>query len=170
MAATKKANGAANDFGYRTFALGGFEFERDEYFAHIAWPGGTHSMPVDLFLRAMIRDLAWSFFYGTVNFDGVFGTTNHYGSVDVFAGLYNSGYRKQNREHVKNFKSDDVKAMFEALLEDWTNEGFDPFASPAETGSAFGPKNGSNKEAITRHRVTAHSLVVRPALRLRARS
>src|SRR6476661_1493259 len=65
MAATKKANGAANDFGYRTFALGGFEFERDEYFAHIAWPGGTHSMPVDLFLRAMIRDLAWSFFYGT---------------------------------------------------------------------------------------------------------
>src|SRR5579872_1331071 len=71
MAATKKTGGAANDFGYRTFALGGFEFERDEYFAHIAWPGGTHSMPVDLFLRAMIRDLAWSFFYGTVNFDGV---------------------------------------------------------------------------------------------------
>ena len=77
MAATKKTDYAANDFGYRTFALGGFKFERDEYFAHIAWPGGTHSMPVDLFLRAMIRDLAWSFFYGTVNFDGIFGTTNH---------------------------------------------------------------------------------------------
>jgi len=34
---------------------------------------------------------------GTVNFDAVFGTTNHYGNVDVFAGLYNSGYRKRNR-------------------------------------------------------------------------
>ena len=29
-------------------------------------------------------------------------------------------------------------------MSDWTNEGFDPFASPEETGSAFGPKNGDN--------------------------
>ncbi len=134
---TRQSDTSVNDFGYRSFALGGFKFERDEYFARITWPEGSHSMPVDLFLRAMIRDLAWSFFYGTVNFDNVFGTTNHYGNVDVFAGLYNSGYRKQNREHVENFKSDDVKAMFEALLEDWTNEGFDPFAAPQETGSMY---------------------------------
>ena len=156
---TKQSDNSVNDFGYRSFALGGFKFERDEYFAHITWPDGTHSMPVDLFLRAMIRDLAWSFFYGTVNFDDVFGTTNHYGNVDVFAGLYNSGYRRQNREHVENFKSDDVKAMFEALLEDWTNEGFDPFAAPQETGSAFGPKHGSNSKAITRKRLTAKRMV-----------
>jgi hypothetical protein len=44
-------------------------------------------------------------------------------------------------------------------LDDWTNEGFDPFASPTETGSAFGPKNGDNKRAITRHRVTAKRMV-----------
>src|SRR5579872_5754681 len=110
MAATKKStsqsNSQANDFGYRNFALGGFKFERDEYFANITWPGGSHSMPVDLFLRAMVRDLAWSFFYGTVNFDNVFGTTNHYGHVDVFVGLYNAGYRKQNRHRVENFKTE----------------------------------------------------------------
>ena len=30
----------ANDYGYRTFTLGKFNFERDEYFAHLTWPGG----------------------------------------------------------------------------------------------------------------------------------
>jgi len=158
MMATQSA-GKVNDYGYRSFELGGFKFERDEYFAHIAWPAGSHSMPVDLFLRAMIRDLAWSFFYGTVNFDSVFGTTNHYGNVDVFAGLYSDGYRKHNRHRVENFKSDDVKAIFEAILEDWTNERFDPFAAPQETGSAFGPKRGSNRAAITRKRLTARRMV-----------
>jgi hypothetical protein len=158
MMATQ-STGGVNDYGYRCFALGGFRFERDEYFARITWPGGSHSMPVDLFLRAMIRDLAWSFFYGTVNFDSVFGTTNHYGTVDVFAGLYNSGYRGHNRHRVENFGSDEVKAVFEAILEDWTNERFDPFAAPQETGSAFGPKQGSNRAAITRKRLTARRMV-----------
>lgn len=148
-----------NDFGYRAFKLGGFKFERDEYFAHITWPDGSHAMPVDAFLRALIRDLAWSFFYGTVNFDQVFGTTNHYGNVDVFAGLYNPGYRKSNRHHVENFNSEQAKAVFEAMLDDWTNEGFDPFAAPAETGSAFGPKHGNNRAAITRKRLTAKRMV-----------
>ena len=45
------------------------------------------------------------------------------------------------------------------MLDDWTNEGFDPFASPTETGAAFGIKNGDNKAAITRHRVTAQRMV-----------
>ena len=97
-------------------------------------------MPVDLFLRAMMRDVAWGFFYGTVNFDDVFGTTNHYGNVDVFAGLYNSGYRKQNEQHVENFKSDDVMAMFEAMLEDWTNEGFDPVRRAAGNRQRLRPQ------------------------------
>ena len=51
-------------------------------------------------------------------------------------------------------------AAFEALLEDWTNEGFDPFAAPQETGSAFGPKHGSNTEAITRKRLTAKRMAL----------
>src|SRR5712692_10865818 len=159
MAEAKQAAEAVNQFGYRPFALGGFNFERDEYFSHISWPGGSHTMSVETFLRALIRDLAWNFFYGMVNFDHVFGTTNHYGNVDVFAGLYNSGYRKQNKQRVENFNSEDVKAMFEALLEDWTNEGFDPFAAPQETRSAFGPKHGSNSKAITRKRLTAKRMV-----------
>jgi hypothetical protein len=159
MAEAKQAAEAVNQFGYRSFALGGFHFERDEYFAHINWSGGSHTMSVETFLRALIRDLAWNFFYGMVNFDHVFGTTNHYGNVDVFAGLYNAGYRSQNKHHVENFKSEDALAVFRALMEDWTNEGFDPFAAPAETGSAFGPKRGENRKAINRKRLTAKRMV-----------
>jgi len=148
-----------NEFGYRTFKLGGFNFRRDEYFVHIEWPGGGHLLPADKFLRALIRDVAWNFFYGIINFDEVFGTTNHYGTVDIFAGLYNDGYRSRNMHHVENFDSDQARAVFEQMLEDWTNEGFDPFAAPQETGSAFGPKRGNNLRAVTRKRVVAKRMV-----------
>ena len=60
---------------------------------------------VDDFLRALQRDVAWDFFYGTVNFDGVFGTVNHYGTVDMFAGRYNDAYRKAELDHVENFET-----------------------------------------------------------------
>ena len=50
-------------------------------------------MPIDAFLRALMRDVAWGFFYGTVNFDNVFGTVNHYGTVEMFIGLFNEAYR-----------------------------------------------------------------------------
>ena len=72
--------------GFKVFTIGNFRFERCEYFAYIHWPTGSHMMPVDAFLRALMRDIAWGFFYGTVNFDNVVGTTNHYGTVDLFAG------------------------------------------------------------------------------------
>ena len=45
------------------------------------------------------------------------------------------------------------------MLDDWTNAGFDPFASPAETDKPFGVKDGSNTEAITRRRVAANRMV-----------
>jgi hypothetical protein len=153
MAQTKPAS--VNQHGYRIFQIGHFTFSRDEYFAHIEWPGGNHLMPVDKFLKALMRDVAWNFFYGIVNFDEIFGTTNHYGTVDVFAGLYNAGYRAQNKQYVENFASDEARALFEEMLDDWTVEGFDPFAAPAETGSAFGPKNGNNSRAVKRARVVA---------------
>ena len=148
-----------NDSGYRHFTLGGYTFERDEYFVHLAWPGGSHTMPVDAFLRSLMRDVSWNFFYGVVNFDQVFGTTNHYGNVDVFAGLYSAGYRDQNKHHVENFKSEEARGVFGAMLEDWTNEGFDPFAAPEETGTPFGPKRGSNQAAINRKRLVATRMV-----------
>ena len=144
-----------NEHGYKVFTLGGFRFSRDEYFTHIEWPGGSHLMPVDKFLKALMRDVAWNFFYGIVNFDEVFGTMNHYGTVDVFAGQFNAGYRASNKDHTENFASDRARAIFDEMLEDWTNEGFDPFAAPEETGSAFGPKRGSNSVAVKRKRVTA---------------
>ena len=85
---TVQASEPDNYYGYRQFKKGKFEFRRDEYFVHIRWPKGTHTMTVDVFLRALQRDIAWNFFYGTVNFDGVFGTMNHYGTVDMFAGRF----------------------------------------------------------------------------------
>jgi hypothetical protein len=148
-----------NAEGYREFTIGGFHFRRDEFFAHVTWPTGSHVISVDAFLRALQRDVAWDFFYGTVNFDGVFGTVNHYGTVDMFAGRYNDSYRKAELDHVENFPSPQLRATFEAMLDDWTINGFDPFASPAETAKPFGVKAGSNTAAVTRHRVTASRMV-----------
>ena len=151
-----------NQFGYRDFSLGEFTFSRDEYFAYVEWPTGKHVMSVDTFLKALQRDVAWQFFYGIVNFDGVIGTVNHYGTVDLFAGRYNDVYRKAELDHMENFETPLIKETFEHMLDDWTNAGFDPFASPTETGSAFGIKNGDNRPAITRHRVTAARMVSVP--------
>src|SRR5215468_9869337 len=124
--------GTARDLGYQAFSIGKFRFERDEYFAHISWPKGRHIMPVDAFLRALMRDVAWGFFYGTVNFDHVFGTTNHYGTVDMFAGTYNEAYKRAGLDHLELFKSDELMGVFKAMVKDWTNEAYDPFAAPGE--------------------------------------
>ena len=83
---TQATNGLTSDSGYLSFKLGEFSFSRDDYFVHLAWPRGSHMLPADRFLRALMRDVAWNFFYGIVNFDEVFGTVNHYGTVKVFAG------------------------------------------------------------------------------------
>ena len=70
--------------------VGAFRFERDEYFAHIRWPSGSHTLDIGNFLRALMRDVAWGFFYGWVNFDHVIGTVNKYTSVDLYAGSFNA--------------------------------------------------------------------------------
>ena len=148
-----------NDHGYQAFTLGEFQFSRDEYFVYVKWPTGSHVMSADAFLRALQRDVAWDFFYGIVNFDGVVGTMNHYGTVDLFAGRYNDSYRKAELDHVENFETPKIRETFKSMLDDWTNKTFDPFASPFETGTAFGAKNGENRAAINRHRVTAKRMV-----------
>ncbi len=148
-----------NDAGYQSFSIGGFRFNRDEYFATIEWPTGRHQMSIDLFLRCVQRDVAWGFFYGIVNFDSVIGTMNHYGNVDMFAGRFNEAYRKAEVDYNENFDHDDLMGCFTAMLDDWTNEGYDPFAAPLETGSPFGKNNGSNTEAVTRERVVAKRMV-----------
>jgi hypothetical protein len=153
------ARGATNADGYASFSLGEFRFSRDEFFVYISWPTGNHMMSVDAFLRALQRDVAWDFFYGIVNFDGVFGTVNHYGTVDIFAGRYNDSYRKAELDYSENHETPVIRETFKALLSDWTNESFDPFASPHETGSAFGLKHGDNDAAVTRQRVAARRMV-----------
>ncbi|MFM0519079.1 MULTISPECIES: hydroxyquinol 1,2-dioxygenase [Caballeronia] len=143
--------------GYRAFRLGDFEFSRDSYFATVKWPSKgqtrTHQIPVDDFLRAMMRDVAWGFFYGWVNFDHVLGTRNHYGKVDLYAGTYNASFKEAGIDYVQQFDTPLIMATFKEILKDWVNEGFDPFAAPGETGSAFGDKNGDNLEAIERFRI-----------------
>ena len=153
------ATDKATALGYKSFEIGKFLFTRDEYFAHVHYPGGRHVMPVDEFLRALMRDVAWGFFYGTVNFDQVFGTVNHYGMVDMYVGLFNAAYRESGRHYVETFDSKDLKAVYEGMLNDWTNEGFDPFAAPDETGRPFGAKNGSNTAAVQRARVVTNRMI-----------
>jgi hypothetical protein len=145
--------------GYRTFTLGEFTFQRDEYFVTITWPAKgqrqSHTMSADAFLRAIMRDVAWGFFYGLVNFDTVFGTRNLYGRVELFAGRYNEAIHKAGLSYVEVFDSPVAMKKFKEILADWVNEGFDPFAAPAETGAAaaFGEKHGNNLAAIERFRV-----------------
>ncbi len=129
--------------GYRSFQLGRFSFSRDEYFATIGWQARetqlAHTLPVDAFLRALMRDVAWGFFYGWVNFDGVVGTRNRYGTVELYAGRYNNGYRDSGLDYTETFDTAHIESTFKGILEDWTNSGFDPFAAPTETGNtAFG--------------------------------
>ncbi len=165
LSTSKMATGPverSNETGYRAFAAGGFRFARDEYFARLTWPGGSHIIAIDAFLRAMMRDVAWGFFYGVVNFDGVFGTINHYGEVTLFAGRFNDAYRDASRDHEERFASAELMEVFKAILADWTNDGYDPFAAPMETGVPWGLKNGSNAPAIGRNRVTARRMVGLP--------
>jgi len=156
------ASPTVNAEGYHSFSLGEFTFRRDEYFVYIGWPTGSHVMSADAFLRALQRDVAWDFFYGIVNFDGVFGTVNHYGTVDIFGGRYNDSYRKAELDYSENVETPTIRETFKAILADWTNEGFDPFASPHETGAAFGIKNGDNQAAVSRRRVAAKRIVGAP--------
>jgi hypothetical protein len=161
MSTVTKAS-VTRDLGYQSFAAGQFRFERDEYFAHIYYPLGRHVMPIDAYLRALMRDVAWGFFYGTVNFDTVLGTINHYGTVDMFVGLNNPSYRDAQRAYIETFDSGELGEVFVRMLGDWTNEGFDPFAAPSETGTPFGPKRGGNLAAVGRQRVVASRMVGLP--------
>jgi hypothetical protein len=154
--------GPDNVTGYRSFQAGGFEFSRDEYFAHIVWPKGTHVVPIDQFLRSMIRAIAWNFFYGTINFDAVFGTVNHYGTVDMFAGRFNDAYVNGGLDYSEVFDSDALMTIFKDVAADWTNEGFDPFAAPQETGTAWGRKRDENPTALGRQRITARRMIGLP--------
>ena len=150
--------------GYKAYTLGAFQFRRDEYFAHITWTTNdgrplSHTMDVANFLRALMRDVAWGFFYGGVNFDHVIGTTNHYKTVDLYAGSYNLTMKAANVDRLETFPTEQIAATFSQMLDDWTNEGFDPFAAPQETGSPYGRRHGNNTAKITRARELAKRCV-----------
>ncbi|MCH8187957.1 MAG: hydroxyquinol 1,2-dioxygenase [Proteobacteria bacterium] len=159
-----KASDPSNVTGYRSFELGSFKFKRDEYFVNITWKTKdgeiTHYMSADVFLRALMRDVAWNFFYFQINFDTVFGTNNLYGTVEMFAGSYDEAYREAGLNLTETFETPEILATFKAMLDDWTNAGFDPFAAPEETGTAWlGRKNGNNRTAINRERQVCKRMV-----------
>ena len=115
--------GTDPETGYSSFKLGSFEFRRDEYFAHVTWPKGSHIMEIDRFLRAMVRDIGWGFFYGWIFFDDIFGTTNHYGTVDVFAGAYDRGCKEAGIDWLETFSAEAVSEAFTTIRQDWMSEG-----------------------------------------------
>jgi hypothetical protein len=161
-AETNQTVGAPNSDGYHGFRLGAFGFERDQYFVRISWHGTTHTMTADAFLQALQRDIAYDFFYSIVNFDEVFGTINHYGTVEMFGGIYNESFRAAGLAHVEEFPTKVIRDVFRAMLDDWTNENFDPFVSPRETGSAFGPKHGRNPVVLERHPLAVKRMIGLP--------
>src|SRR5690606_33143309 len=142
--------GTDPDTGYSSFRLGSFTFRRDEYFAHVGWPKGSHIIEVDRFLRAMVRDIGWGFFYGWIFFDDIFGTTNHYGTVDLFAGAYDAGYKAKGLDHLETFPAEVVKEAFETISQNWINEGYDPLRARLETGSPLGPKTVERTDDLVR--------------------
>ncbi len=159
-----QASPAHAELGYKSFQLGGFNFRRDEYFAHVSWTTRdgrpmSHSADVGGYLRALMRDVAWGFFYGWVNFDQVIGTVNHYQSVDFYAGSFNGTMKEAGVDRLESFPPPQIRATFEQMLDDWTNASFDPFAAPQETGSPYGRKNGNNTAKITRARELAKRCV-----------
>ena len=168
-----KVNASTPDavHGYKSYTLGAFTFRRDEYFAHLGWTTNdgrplSHTMDVANFLRALMRDVAWGFFYGGVNFDHVIGTTNHYKTVDLYAGTYNATLKSAGVDRLENFPTEQIAATFQQMLDDWTNEGFDPFAAPQETGSPCGTSANARFTGAPRASVRSARSSFRPTQRL----
>ena len=136
--------------GYRSFTFGGFTFSRDEYFVHIKWPKGSHTMEADRFLRALVRDIGWGFFYGWIFFDDIFGTQNHYGTVDIYAGAYDAGCKAAGIDYLETYSSQEVVKAFQTIAQDWVNEGYDPLRAPLETGSPLGSKGAERSDPLVR--------------------
>ncbi|HEX4111967.1 MAG TPA: hypothetical protein VH020_05475, partial [Stellaceae bacterium] len=145
-----KVLGKDSQLGFTEFQFGSFKFRRDEYFAHVAWPKGTRIIEVDRFLRALVRDIGWQFFYGWIFFDDVFGTQNHYGTVDIFAGTYDGGYKAAKTDFMETFPTDKVVTAFDTIARDWISEGYDPLRAPQETGTPLGSKREPRKDALVR--------------------
>ena len=166
-----------NYTGYRSFQIGGFGFRRDEYFAL-----RPHGRTAPISCRWMPSCARWcarwrgNFFYGTLNFDDVFGTTNLYGQVELYIGRYNDAYRDNGRDYQETIDSDDLRATFQAMLEDWTNTGYDPFTGaagdraalrPQERAQSRGPRPraGNGKSAWWAFRAMRRSAPTRAAIR-----
>ena len=151
--------GTDPDTGYSSFRLGSFTFSRDEYFAHVTWPKGSHIIEIDRFLRAMVRDIGWGFFYGWIFFDVIFGTTNHYGTVDIFAGSYDRGCKEAGIDLLETFPAATVAEAFETISRDWISEGYDPLNAPLETGSPAGPKGKERTDPLVRSFIAADRML-----------
>lgn len=148
--------------GYTMFQLGSFTFRRDDYFAHVGWPHGSHIIEIDRFLRATVRDIGWGFFYGWIFFDDVFGTTNHYGTVDVFAGSYDRGCKEAGIDFLETFPAESVAEAFGTIAQDWISVGYDPLNAPLETGTPIGSKGPERTDPLLRAFIAADRMLGLP--------
>ena len=139
--------GTDPETGYSSFRLGSFEFRRDEYFAHVTWPKGSHIMEIDRFLRAMVRDIGWGFFYGWIFFD------------DIFAGAYDRGCKEAGIELLETFPAEAVSEAFTTISQDWISEGYDPLNAPLETGTPIGKKGAERKDPLLRAFIAADRML-----------
>ncbi|MCW5262003.1 hydroxyquinol 1,2-dioxygenase [Verminephrobacter eiseniae] len=139
-----------SELGYASYRLGEYQFSRDRNFVRIDWGKAAHLIPVDQFMAALARDIGWKFLYGWIFFDDVFGTVNHYGQVEVFAGKHNPAYIQASVAHAETFPTEEILAVFRAMTQDWISEGYDPLAVPTQTGSAVGPKGKPASVSLTR--------------------
>lgn len=151
-----------NHSGYIDFEIGKISFLRDDYFVYINYPLGQHIVSVDGFLKALMRDVAWGFFYGTVSFDDVFSTVNHYGKVDVCIGEFNQNYLSAKKNYKETFFVNEIEPFFKEMLKDWVPPSFNPFAAPRETGTAWGAKKSGKNPFIEIDRVTTNRMVGLP--------
>ena len=150
--------------GYETFELGGFTFRRDEYFAHIGWKTRdgrpmSHTMDVGEFPARADARCGVGFLLWRRQLRRRDRHDQPLQAVDLYAGAYNATMKSAGVDRLEDFPTEQIAVSFQQMLDDWTNEGFDPFAAPQETGSPYGRQHGNNAKAITRARELAKRCV-----------
>ena len=144
--------------GYRKFRSAASASTATRTSSTSRWPKGSHTIEIDRFLRAMVRDIGWGFFYGWIFFDDIFGTQNHYGTVDIFAGTYSKGHQDQGPRLPRDVhRRDGARRVRDDLASTGSTRATTRCSAPLETGSPLGPKT---TEA---HRPAGPRLRSRPA-------
>ena len=142
-----------------SFELGGFSFRRDEYFAHINWKttrrpaavahAGHQQLPARADARRGLGLFLWR--------RQLRPRDRHHQPLQdggpLRAARYNATMKAAGVDRLENFPTEQIAKVFFDMLDDWTNEGFDPFAAPQETGTRLRPQ--ARQQPLRRSRAHA---------------